>query len=86
MVDVNEGATKNPKVRSRLVAQEIAISNQAEQFAATPPIEYIRRFVSRVASSRWGSRPTRLMVQDVKKACFYAPASRRVYAKLPTRR
>lgn len=82
-VDVNKGDTLNPKVRSRLVAQEIAVSKQPELFAATPPIEYIRYLVSCVASSQWGPRPTRLMVQDVKKAYFYAPATRRIYVKIP---
>ena len=36
-VDVNKGDLNNPKVRSRLVAQEIARSKQPELFAATPP-------------------------------------------------
>ena len=82
-VDVNKGDAENPKVRCRLVAQEVAVTKQPELFAATPPIEYIRYLASCVASSQWGSRPTRLMIQDVKKAYFYAPATRKVYVRLP---
>ena len=61
-VDVNKGDAENPKVRCRLVAQEVAVTKQPELFAATPPIEYIRYLASCVASSQWGSRPTRLMI------------------------
>ena len=39
--------------------------------------------ISRVASSQRSARPTRLMVQDVRKADFYAPATRKVYVELP---
>ena len=39
--------------------------------------------MSRCASSQLGSRPTKLMVQDVKKAYFFAPATRRVFIELP---
>lgn len=56
-VDVNKGDTLNPKVRSRLVAQEIAVSKQPELFAATPPNECIRYLVSCAASSQWVPDP-----------------------------
>ena len=82
-VDVSKGGAKNPKVRSRRVAQEMAVTKQPELFAATPPIEYIRYLASRVASSQWGLKPTRLMVRDVKHAYFYAPATRTVHVQLP---
>jgi hypothetical protein len=82
-VDTNKGDLTNPKIRSRLVAQELNLSKQPEIFAATPPIEYVRYLVSCVASSQFTAEPTRLMVQDVKKAYFYAPATRRIYVKIP---
>ena len=82
-VDTNKGDLNSPKIRSRLVAQEIARHKQPELFAATPPLEYLRFLVSCVASSQWSASPTRLMVQDVKKAYFYADATRKVYVKLP---
>ena len=82
-VDVNKGDSTNPKHRSRLVAQELNVSKMPELFAATPPIEYIRYLVSCCASSQWSSKPTRIMIQDVKKAYFFAPARREVYVALP---
>ena len=45
-VDVNKGDRDNPKVRSRLVAQELNQGGKLpELFAATPPVEYIRYLV-----------------------------------------
>ena len=82
-VDTNKGDRSKPKIRSRLVAQEINRFKQPELFAATPPVEYIRYLVSCCASSQWTHNPTRIMVQDVKKAYFYAPATRRVFVALP---
>ena len=51
-VDVNKGDAKNPKVRSRLVAQDVAVSKQPDLDAATPAIEYIWYLGSCVASSQ----------------------------------
>ena len=82
-IDVNKGDKAHPKHRSRLVAQELATHKQPELFAATPPIEYVRYLVSRCASSQWCNKRTCLMIQDVKKAYFFAKATRRVYVALP---
>ena len=72
--------------RIRLVGKEFDDGQMDGLFAATPPLEYLRFLVSRCASSQLGPRPTKLMVQDVKKAYFYAPATRDVYADLPPER
>ena len=82
-MDTNKGDRDHPKIRSRLVAQEINRLKQPELFAATPPVEYIRYLLSRCASSQWTKRPTRVMLNDVKKAYFNAPATRRVFVALP---
>ena len=82
-VDVNKGDADRPKYRSRIVAKEIKTHSRPDLFAATPPIEHIKYLISRVASSEREPRPTRLMVQDVKKAYFFAPATRNVYIELP---
>ena len=82
-VDTNKANRMNPKIRSRLAAQELNLSKQPELFAATPPIEYARFLISCVASSQFNTEPTRLMVQDVKKGYFYAPAIRKIYVKIP---
>ena len=82
-VETNKGNLTNPKIRSHLVAQELNLSKQPKLFEATPPIEYARYLVSCVASSQFTTEPTRLMVQDVKKGYFYAPAIRKIYVKIP---
>ena len=82
-VDTNKGDKANPKIRSRLVAQELNRFKCPELFAATPPLEFIRYIISRCASSQWSPRPTRIMINDVKKAYFNAPATRRVFVALP---
>ena len=45
-VDTNKGDKIKPKIRSRLVAQELKRDKQPELSAATPPVEYIRYLVS----------------------------------------
>ena len=82
-VDVNKGDVNKPNYRSRIVAKEIKTNSRPDLFAATPPIEHIKYLISRVASSQTSKRPTRLMVQDVKKAYVFAPAVRKVYVELP---
>ena len=51
-VDTNKGDLTNPKVGSRLVAQELKLSKHPELFFKTPPIEYGRCLVSCVASNQ----------------------------------
>ena len=80
---MNKGDNINPNYRSRIVAKEIKTHARPDLFAATPPIEHIKYLISRVASSQRQRRPTLLMVQDIKKAYFYAPATRRVFIELP---
>ena len=84
-VDINKGDDSDPDYRSRWVGREFKGNdrNRDDLFAATPPLEYLRFLVSRCASSQLGPRPTKLMVQDVKQAYFYAPATRDVYVDLP---
>ena len=85
-VDVNKGDDESPNVRCRIVAKDFNIDKRPDLFAATPPLEYLRYLVARCASSQLGLAKTKLMVQDVKKAYFYAPATRDVYVELPPER
>ena len=84
--DVNKGDADQPNVRSRIVAKDFRLDARPELFAATPPLEFLRYLVARCAASQRTRRPTKLMVQDVKKAYFYAPATRDVYVDLPPER
>ena len=81
-VDVNKGDSEAPNVRSRIVAKDFKMDARPDFFAATPPLEYLMYLVSRCASSQLGRNKTKLMVQDVKKAYFCAPATRDVYVEL----
>jgi len=45
-VDINKGDDKKPKYRSQLVAKEIKIDNRDDLFAATPPVEAKKLFLS----------------------------------------
>ena len=81
-VDVNKGDDESPNVRCRIVAKDFNIDKRPDLFAATPLLEYLRYLISRCASSQLSSRKTKLMVQDVNKAYFYAPATRDVYVEL----
>ena len=67
------------------MAKDFNIDKRPDLFAAMRPLEYLRYLLSRCASSQLGSQKTKLMIQDVKKAYFYAPATRDVYADLPQR-
>ena len=82
-VDSNKGDKLCLKIRSGLLAQELNLSRLFELYAATPPLEFIKYLISFCASSQGSSRPTQLTISDVKKAYFYAPATRRVFVALP---
>ena len=49
-VDIDKGDSGSPKVRSRIVAQEIRRNSEFDMFVATPPTEYVKFVVSMVAS------------------------------------
>ena len=49
-VDVNKEDDKEPNVRSRLVAKEIAFRRSDDFFAATPPLEVLKLIVSMPAT------------------------------------
>lgn len=82
-VDTNKGDCSKPNVRRRLVAREIKKDSKPELFAATPPLEYVRFLISQMAGTQLTEEPTQIMVVDVKKAYFFAPAKREVYIELP---
>ena len=78
-VDVNRGDLERPVVRSLYVAKEFAKSRSDDFFAATPPSEALRMFLSHAASGRSSSRGGReVLVVDARKAHLHAPAERDV--------
>ena len=63
-----------------MVAREFKTDIRADLFAATPPSEYLKLMLSRLA---WKGRDYKLPHAEVSRAFFYAWAIRPVYVKLP---
>ena len=81
-VDVNKGDAAAPDYRSRLVGQEFATHRDDALYAATPPLEALRMILSHVATGA-GSSLRQIMINDVRRAYFYAAATRDLYIELP---
>ena len=79
-IDINKGDDDNPVYRSRLVGKEFNDGQMDGLFAATPPLEALRFLVHEAATVRsneaMGSKV--IMVNDVARAFFEAPAIRNV--------
>ena len=82
-VDVNKGDNDRPDYRSRLVAKEYRSDSRPELYAATPPLEALRAILSQAATLRRGGEPRCIMVNDIKRAYFYARARRPVFIIIP---
>ena len=82
-LDVNKGDSANPNVRCRLVGREIAKEKRDDLFAATPPLESLKTVLSLCASHQRQKDPWRIMAVDVKRAYFYAPATRPIFIHIP---
>ena len=87
-IDVNKGDCENPLYRSRLVGREFNTHKDDSLYAATPPLEALRIIISNAATIDRGGgqgreRRKELMVNDVSRAYFYAPATRNIFIELP---
>ena len=97
-VDVNKGDQDRPNHRSRLVAQEIKKSMQVgsggefDFFAAMPPLAAIKMLIAiAVTASIYDLNGNlcqnrgqyRISFVDIKRAHFYAAATREIYVSLP---
>ena len=84
-IDSNKGDPSAPNFRSRLVCTEIRPRGAEAIFSATPPLETLRALVAKAASEdpTNASDPFRVLLVDVSRAHFYAPATREVYIQLP---
>jgi len=86
--DLNKGDDQVPNYRSRLVGREFKWQDPFMQgtFAATPPLESLRYlFHWATTVKRRGSRKLKIkmLVLDVSRAHFHAPAVRELYITLP---
>ena len=82
-IDINKGDMQNPNYRARLVGREMKMDKRLDLFAATPPLESLRLMCSLCASNQWRKDPYRILSIDIKRAYFYAPASRPVFIEIP---
>ncbi len=82
-IDINKGDNENPNYRSRLVGKEFRRTPQPELFAATPPIESMKILLHMAATTHHGEITNSIMVNDIRRAYFHAPALREVYIELP---
>ena len=90
-IDVNKDDEKRPDYRSRLVGKEFRRGTDKTLYAATPPLEGLRAIISRAATydpdhnHHSNEQPQRkhLMVNDVKRAYFYAQAKRDLFIEVP---
>ena len=82
-VDVNKGDSEEPEYRSRLVGREFNVGKDDALYAATPPLEALRLIISHAATYPEGGPPRVIMINDVRRAYFYAKITRDVYIELP---
>ena len=88
-IDTDKGDDDNPEYRSRLVAKEIKREARDEMFAAMPPLEPKKALFSLCMSKvsagcgNQGAEKMKLVFVDVRRAYFYANASRNIYIQLP---
>ena len=81
-IDVNKGDSTNWKYRSRYVAKEFNTGDEDGLFASTPPLEALRLIISD-AATRDQEEDKVIMVNDVARAFFEAPARRTICVELP---
>ena len=84
-IDINKGDDANLIYRSRLVGKEFNNETMEGIFAGTPPLEAMRALIHEAATLRKGQtmRSKVVMVNDVSRAFFEAPAVRQVCVELP---
>ena len=83
-VDVNKGDSECPNCRSRLVGREFNVGKDDTLYASTPPLEALRYVLSYAGTWGDGSSERRaVMINDVRRAYFYAKATRDLYIELP---
>ena len=82
-VDVNKGDAQDTNYRSRLVGREFNVGKDDALYASTPPLEALRLIVSHAATQAEDGRRRLVMINDVRRAYFYAKIQRDVYIELP---
>ena len=81
-IDINKGDMTNWNYRSRYVAKEFNTGEEDGLFASTPPLEALRLLISDAATVQ-GNEERVIMINDVARAFFEAPAKRNICVELP---
>ena len=68
-------------MRARWVAKEYKTHARPELYASTPPLKALKIVLLEIATGKRGGKVVVLI--DVRRAYFYAPARRRVFVELP---
>ncbi len=66
-----------------MVGREFNVGRDDALYAATPPLEALRVVISHAATHSRGRARRSVMVNDVRRAYFYAKIQRDVYIELP---
>ena len=80
-IDINKGDKLIPLHRSRFVGKEFNDGDGEGLFAATPPLEAVKVLVSDAATDK--SQNKIMMINDVARAFFEAPMTRKLCIELP---
>ena len=79
--ETDKGQPGKPNVRARCVAKEYETHATPELYASTPPLEALIVVLSGIATGKRGGKVVALV--DVRRACIYASARRRIFVELP---
>ena len=90
-IDINKGDDDQPNYRSRMVGKEFNDREVDGLFAATPPLEALRLILSWAATRGSGlssgaganREANSILIADVSRAFFEAPAKRDICVELP---
>ena len=83
-LDIDKGDATTPNYRSRFVAMEFAKGQMDGLFASTPPLEALKLLISCAATSiKEEDQEKVVMVNDIARVFFEAPATRPIAVELP---
>ena len=84
-IDMNKGDHENPVYRSRLAGKEFNTGEMEGIFVRTPPLEASRCLIHEAATITGGQNVNHkiIMVNDVVRAFFEAPAVRPICVEIP---
>ena len=83
-IDTSKADESNPEYGSRLVGWEFNTGKDDSLYASTPPLESLRVVLSWAATVAVDNskHENEVMINDVRRAYFYAQASRNLFIEL----